>query len=141
MDKITLKRLKIIAISAIAWNTLGLLAFIMQITISQESINSLSQAEQDLYNNIPLWNTIAYAIAVFGGLLGSIFLLLRKKISVTFYLLSLIGIFVQTIYNFFISKAIAVYGYGSAILPLFVLLLGVFLFFYSKQMKEQGVLK
>jgi hypothetical protein len=141
MNKIILRRLKIIAISAIAWNVLGVLALIMQFSMTDEMINSLPQAEQELYTNIPIWSTTAYAVAVFGGLIGSILLLMRKKLSVHFYLLSLIGVFVQTFYNFFISKAIAVYGYQSAILPLFVLFLGIFLYFYSKNLTNEGVLK
>lgn len=141
MDAITLKRHKIISYTAIAWNFLGLLAFVMQLLMTKESIKTLPQAEQELYLNLPAWYTIAYGIGVFGGLLGSVFLLQRKKISVTLFSVSLLGILAQTIYTFFMSNTFAVYGYGSAILPMFVVFLAVFLLAYSWILSKEGYLK
>ena len=141
MDAITLKRHKIISYTAIAWNFLGLLAFIMQQLMTDEMIKSLPQAEQSLYTNLPAWYTVAYGLAVIAGFLGSIFLLLRKKISVSLYLLSLIGVLAQTFYTFFMSNTFAVYGYSSAILPLFVVILAIFLYAYSKRLLQEGYLK
>ena len=141
MDSITLRRHKIISYTAIAWNFLGLLAFIMQQLMTDEMIKSLPQAEQELYTSLPAWYVIAYGLAVFAGFLGSIFLLLRKKLSVTLFLVSLIGIFVQTFYTFFMSNTFAVYGYRSAILPLFVIILAIFLYSYSKRLLQEGYLK
>lgn len=141
MDSTTLKRHKIISYAAIAWNFLGLLSFIMQQLMTDEMLKKLPQAEQDLYTNLPAWYTIAYGIAVIFGFLGSIFLLLRKKISTTLYLLSLIGVLTQTFYMFFMSNTFAVYGYSSAILPLFIVVLAIFLYAYSKRLLQERYLK
>lgn len=141
MDTITLKKHKIISISAIAWNFLGLLAFIMQLSMTDEMIKALPQAEQDLYSNLPSWYIVAYGLAVIAGLLGSITLLMRKKISVALFSISLIGILAQNIYTFFFSNTFSVYGYGSAILPIFVIVLAIFLFSYSNTLKKEGYLK
>lgn len=141
MDSTTLKRHKIISYAAIAWNFLGLLSFIMQQLMTDEMLKKLPQAEQDLYTNLPAWYTIAYGMAVIFGFLGSIFLLLRKKISTTLYLLSLIGVLTQTFYMFFMSNTFAVYGYSSAILPLFIVVLAIFLYAYSKRLLQEGYLK
>jgi len=141
MDSITLKRHKIISFTAIAWNFLGLLAFIMQVLMTDEMINALPQAEQDLYTSLPQWYIIAYGLGVIGGFIGSIALLMRKKISVALFSVSLIGILAQTIYTFFFSNTFAVYGYSSAILPLFVVVLAVFLLSYSLTLKKEGYLK
>lgn len=141
MDSTTLKRHKIISYAAIAWNFLGLLSFIMQQLMTDEMLKKLPQAEQDLYTNLPAWYTIAYGMAVIFGFLGSIFLLLRKKISTTLYLLSLIGVLTQTFYMFFMSNTFAVYGYSSAILPLFIVVLAIFLYAYSKRLLQERYLK
>jgi hypothetical protein len=140
MDSITLKRHKIISYTAIAWNFLGLLAFIMQVLMTDEMIKALPQAEQELYTNLPSWYIFAYGIGVLGGFIGSIALLLRKKISVALFSVSLIGILAQTIYTFFFTNTFAVYGYGSAILPIFVVVLAVFLLSYSTTLKKEGYL-
>ena len=78
---------------------------------------------------------------MFGGLFGSVFLLQRKKISVALFSVSLLGILAQTIYTFFMSNTFAVYGYGSAILPMFVVFLAVFLLAYSWSLSKEGYLK
>jgi len=141
MESIALKRHKIISYAAIAWNFLGLLSFIMQQLMTDEMLKKLPQAEQDLYTSLPAWYTIAYGIAVIFGFLGSVFLLLRKKISVTLYLFSLMGVLGQTFYMFFMSNTFAVYGYSSAILPFFIVLLAIFLYAYSKRLLQEGYLK
>lgn len=141
MDSTTLKRHKIISYAAIAWNFLGLLSFIMQQLMTDEMLKKLPQAEQDLYSNLPAWYTISYGMAVIFGFLGSVFLLLRKKISTTLYLLSLIGVLTQTFYMFFMSNTFAVYGYSSAILPLFIVVLAIFLYAYSKRLLQERYLK
>ena len=54
------------------------------------------------------------------------------------FLISLLGILVQMYYNLFISKAIEVYGPGGYIMPALILIIGVFLVWYSKQAKIKG---
>ena len=96
-------------------------------------------AEQlEMLNNTPSWATAAFAIAVFGGLLGCIALLLRKSWAKSLLLLSLIGIIVQLIYNLFISKAMEVYGPGAVIMPISVLVVGIFLVWFAKKGIAKG---
>ncbi len=82
--------------------------------------------------DIPAWVTAAFAIAVFGGTLGCLGLLLRKKWARLVFLISLIGIIVQMIHNVFISNNMDVYGPGAVIMPIMVLIIGVYLIMYSK---------
>jgi len=99
---------------------------------------ALPEAERALYDNIPSWVTAAFAIAVFGGLIGSAFLLMRKKLARPMFLISLIAIIVQMSYNLFMSRAAEVYGPGSVIMPIMVIVIGVFLLMYSKKTIAKG---
>jgi len=112
----------------------------MQAYMTQEELLALPLEEQALYSDIPAWVTAAFAIAVFGGLLGCLLLLLRKKLATFVFIISLIGIIVQMIYNVFMSKAAEVYGPGNMMMPLMVIVIGTFLIWYSKRMQNQGVL-
>lgn len=128
----------IISIIALIWNLMGVFAYIAQVNMSDEIIAALPEAERTLYENVPAWVTGAFAIAVFGGALGCILLLLRKKLATSVLIISLIGIIAQMIYNFGMSKAAEVYGPGGMIMPAMVVLIGVFLVWYAKQATAKG---
>ena len=123
----------IIAVIALIWNLMGVMAYLGQAYMTDETKALLPEAEKALYNNVPIWVTAAFAIAVFGGVLASIALLMRKQIAKTLFLVSLIGILVQMIYNFFISAAMDVYGPGEIIMSTMVIVIGVYLYLYSKK--------
>jgi len=123
----------IIAVIALIWNLMGVMAYLGQAYMTDEAKALLTEAEKALYDNVPIWVTAAFAIAVFGGVLASIALLMRKQIAKTLFLVSLIGILVQMIYNFFISAAMDVYGPGEIIMSTMVIVIGVYLYLYSKK--------
>lgn len=129
-----IKRFKGIAIFAIIWNIIGVAFFFMHTTISDESLGDLPENVQAIYNNIPLWKNIAYAVAVFGGLIGSVLLFLRKKLAVPILTLSLIGIIISFYYDFFATKLIDIYGNGAIAMPLIIFIIGIFLAWYSKKL-------
>ncbi|MGY0392460.1 hypothetical protein ACW5R3_07905 [Bizionia sp. KMM 8389] len=128
----------IISILAIIWNLMGVGAFLSQLFITPEILENLPEAEQALYANIPGWVTAAFAVAVFGGTIGSIGLILRKSWARFVFIISLIGIVLQMTYNFFISNTMDVYGPGAIVMPIMVLIIGVFLVYYSKSAIAKG---
>jgi len=128
----------IVSVLALGWNGLGVNAYLQQ-AYDTESHRAMYTVEQlEMVNNAPSWYTAAFAVAVFGGLLGCIALLLRKKWSKSILLLSLIGIIVQLIYNLFISKAMEVYGPGAIVMPIMVAVIGIFLVWFAKKGIAKG---
>ncbi|MDX1315550.1 MAG: hypothetical protein R3356_08615, partial [Eudoraea sp.] len=81
----------------------------------------------------PAWVTAAYAIAVWGGLLGCIALLIRKRWARPLLLVSLLGVVAQTSYNLFATNAVEIYGQGMGLLlPLFVVVIAILLVLIAK---------
>jgi hypothetical protein len=130
----------IIGIVALLWNLSGVYFYLQQAYMTQEDLLALPLEQQPFYQNIPAWVTGAFAIAVFGGTLGCILLLMRKKLATTLFLVSLVGIIVQMIYNVFMSGAVEVLGTGVLVMPITVLLIGVFLLWYSRKKVAEGIL-
>lgn len=97
----------ITSVIALLWNAMGAYMYLIQ-AYNTESFQAMYTSEQlEMVNNAPSWATAAFAVAVFGGVLGSIGLLLRKKWAKSVFLLSLLGIIAhQIIYNLFMSGAI-----------------------------------
>lgn len=123
----------VIAIFFLLWNLMGVVSFFAHTFISEEALTNLPTQERELYGDYPIWITIVFAIAVFGGLLGSLGLILKKKWSKTAFTLSLCAIIPQMIHNVFFTKSIEVYGFvQAASMPIMVLFFGIFLVYFSK---------
>lgn len=127
-----------IAIFAIIWNLLGVIAYIAQMMMTPEMLEALPEAERAIIENTPSWATSAFAIAVWGGTLGSILLLLKKKIAVYIFALSFVGVLVQMYHSIFIANSIEVYGPGGLVMPIMVLLIGGGLIWYSNDLTKKG---
>lgn len=128
----------VVAGIAAVWNLMGAGAYVGMVTVSEEELSKVSEAERMLYETMPVWVTSAFAIAVWSGVLGSIVLLFRKAIAYQIFIVSLAAILIQMFYNLFMSKAIEVNGASAAILPIVVILIAVFLVWFSKSSREKG---
>ena len=130
----------IIGISALIWNLMGVFQYLSMAYMTADDLAAMPLEVQALYENIPAWVTAAFALAVFGGALGCILLLLRKKLATFVFIISFVSILVQMTHWLLMSKAIEVYGPGGMIMPVMVIVIGAFLVLYSREMKSQGVL-
>ncbi|MDG3583683.1 MULTISPECIES: hypothetical protein [Galbibacter] len=127
-----------VAILALLWNFMGVGAFISDVTMTDEALQALPDAQRELYENNPMWTKIVYGIAVFGGLLGSIGLLAKKKWAKPIFVVSLIAIFIQMGYSLFIAKTPEAYGSVAYIMPVLVILIAAFLIAFSNRAIKRG---
>ena len=128
----------IVAGIAFIWNALGVNAYVETVTMTEEGFAAMSAAERGLYENVPSWATAAFALAVWGGTIGSLGLLLRRAFTYYILILSLLGIIVQLIYNVFMSQSMDVYGPGPAlVMPMMVLIIGVLLVWLARFAKSK----
>ena len=109
------------------WNLLGVMAYIMQVTMSPDAVAALPDAQRQLYENTPEWATAAFAIAVNGGALGCLLLLLKRNLAGLFLQLSLAGVLVQMFHSFFMSKSFEVFGPGGTVMPIMVIVIAIYL--------------
>ncbi len=100
----------------LVWNLVGVMAFVGQMTMD---LTTLPAAEQAFYESTPAWATVAFAVAVFGGVLGCVGLLLRRGWAFAMLVACLLGIVVQDGHSLFIGNGIEVFGPAGFILPLF----------------------
>lgn len=129
---------KVVAILAIIWNIMGVMAYLGQAMMGPEAMEALPEEQQELYQNIPAWATAAFALAVWGGLVGSIMLFMRKSAAKFALWISLIGIVVNDIYNFMVIDAVSLFGMTALYMQLFVLIVGIYLIVLYNQAKSKG---
>ena len=122
----------VVSVLALIWNLMGVLNYLAQAFITE--IKAEYTVEQlTLIEGRPAWVTAAFAIAVWGGLLGCIALLIRKRWARPLLLISLLGIVAQTGYNLFATDALAVFGsLMGLVIPLIVVIIGILLVLIAK---------
>ncbi|WP_339661629.1 hypothetical protein [uncultured Polaribacter sp.] len=125
----------VISVLALLWNLIGVMAYLTRAFITDEMIATLPEPQQAEFAVVyPAWVTAAFALAVFCGALGTIALLIRKKWATNLFLISAIAAFVQHVYIFLNVEV------NSFIMPVLVLLICVFLFWYTKKCADDGIL-
>ncbi|MEO7990129.1 MAG: hypothetical protein ABI663_11340 [Chryseolinea sp.] len=131
----------IVSAVALIWNLMGVMAYISQVTMSPEALQALPENQRALYESAPSWATGAFAIAVWGGTLGCILLLLRRKLATPVLILSLAGILVQMYHSFFISNSLEVFGPGGLVMPIMIIVIGIWLIWLSRKATTNGWMK
>jgi len=106
--------------------------------MTPDSLAALPEATRVLLEGRPEWATAAFAIAVNGGALGCVLLLLRKAIAVPVLVASFAGVLVQMYQSVFMANSIEVYGPGGMIMPISVLVIGAYLIWFSLDAKKKG---
>jgi len=127
----------IISVAALIWNIMGVIAYLGQAYMTEEVLKALPEGEQAYHNNVPAWVTAVFAIAVFAGVFGSLGLLMRKKWATMLFIVSLIAVIAQLIYNVFIQKFIELSG-EKIIFPIVVLIIAILLVFLSRKAGKEG---
>ena len=128
----------VVSIIALLWNIMGVLNYLSQAFMTEEVLATLPKEQQIMFPEVPAYVTAAFAIAVFGGALGALLFLLRKKLSKMLFLLSFLGIAVQMSYGFIMIENSDSYGPGGIFMPVLIIVLGAFLIFYSRKADANG---
>lgn len=140
MDKLP-KWFVVTAVIALLWNLLGCFAFVSDLRLSPEDIARLPEAQRALYDARPGWAVASTALAVFGGVLGCIGLLLRKRWALPVFVASLVGILVQDFGLFFLADGATLAGPTAVVLQGIVLLVGIGLILLSRRGIARGWLR
>jgi hypothetical protein len=128
----------IIGGAALVWNLIGLVFYVAQVTTSPEDFAKLTEAQQEFFLATPTWATAAFAMAVNAGVLGSLFLLLRKSWAVPIFGISLLAIVAQDVDAYVLRDVYSVMGVSSLIIPSMVFVIGIALLLYARMTKERG---
>jgi len=119
---------------ALVWNGLGAANYFAQ--MNPDILATYRESERVIIEGRPAWATAGFAIAVFGGVLGSALLLLRRSLAWQVFVASLLGVIVTMLHTLgsginFGAAEIA----GIILMPLAV---AVFLIWYSRHATNKG---
>ncbi len=131
----------IIAVVTLIWNLLGVFAYLGEVYAPPEVLEVMPEEQRMMIEQHPVWATGAYAIAVWGGFLGCLLLLFKRKFASILLILSLSGVIIHMIYNLFIADATISYGFAHVIVTILIPLIGIGLILLAKKGKNAGWLR
>ena len=124
----------IIGAVALIWNVMGVINFFVQ--MNPDMLTAYRESERAIIEGRPAWATGGFAVAVFGGALGCLLLLLRKSAAFYLFIASLLGVIVTMIHTLGVGID---FGLGEILgIILMPLVVAVILIWYSKQARSKG---
>ena len=122
----------VIGAAGLVFNLLGCMNYISQ--MNSELVASMPDVYRAIVERRPAWGTGAFAIAVFGGALGCLLLLLRKSIAAYMFIASLVGAAIAQLP----FVGMVDFPVGAWIGSLSQLVVGGFYIWYSKEVESKG---
>jgi hypothetical protein len=126
----------------ILWNGYGAFDYTMSNLKGEEYLKSVGMTAEQIAHFVamPSWMTALWAIGVWGGVLGSILVLMRNKLAVPVFIASLVAFVGSVIYSVIIEPA-PHSGPGMLAMHAVIFAGCVFFVWYSMRAKKQGLLR
>lgn len=132
----------IVGVVALLWNAMGALDYTMTETRNASYMKNFTPEQLAYFYGFPKWVIATWALSVWGGVAGSIALLLRRRWAVPVFAVSLAMMVLTFIHNFVLTDGYTVMGgVGAVIFTLTIVAVGVVLVVYSGWLVRRGVLR
>lgn len=129
----------IIASLGLLWNLMGVYNFVLTITNSESFRAQYTLEQLKALDATPPLLHVVFGIAVITGTLGCVFLLLKKKLAIASFAVSLVAVLLQMGISTFATDSVKVFGIGMGIvMPIVVIAIAIFLYYYSKGATQRG---
>lgn len=128
---------------ALVFNGLGVFDYLMSMTSGAAYMASAGMTPEQIahYEAMPTWMSAVWAIGVWGAFSASVLLLLRRKLALPVFGVSLAAFLISLVYTYLLSDGGEVMGMQVAITSSVITAILVFLVWYSNMMGKRGVLR
>ena len=130
----------LVGVVGILWNSVGAFDYLSTQTQNESYMSQFTPEQLEFFYGFPTWVVAFWALAVWGGVLGALLLLLRRRFAAPVLLISFVSMIVTAIHNFVLSNGLEVMGGPGLVFTglIFVFALGLWL--YARSMARRGVL-
>lgn len=134
------RHLWVVGILALVWNLMGAVDYLMTELRIEAYMNQFTAEQLEFFYSLPAWLVAFWAIAVWGGVLGAILLLMRKKLAVPVFVVSFLCMVITTIHNYGFSGGADIVGGLGLTMSAVIFVVALALIFYARAMARKGVL-
>ncbi len=123
------------------WSVIGVISFMLTQMNVEAVMSRFPPQQREYFESFPLWAVAFWAIGVFGGVIGSLLLLLKNRLAFPVLLASVIGVAVCNLGGLFLLGGMEVMRATGALgLTVFPVIVAAFLAYYARAMSRKGVL-
>lgn len=122
---------------ALIWNALGSINFFVQ--MNADAVAAMPETHRAIIESRPVWATGAFAVAVFGGAIGCVVLLLRKSAASYLFVASFLGVIATMIHTLSVAGSTIDFSpFETFMMILMPPVVAAYLIWYSKRAEGRG---
>lgn len=127
---------------SLLWNAGGGFDFVMTLTDNEAYMGQFTPEQRTYFTTFPFWLILAWGVAVWSAIAGSILLLLRSRWAEPAFWLSLVAMLVTAAHNYLLSETsmLELVGPFALIFSAAIVLVTLALIYYARRMNEAGYL-
>ncbi len=127
--------------TALLWNSIGAFDYAMTESRNAAYLAPFNAEQLAYFMALPKWVVATWATGVWGGVLGSLLLLLRQTRAVLVFAVSLGGMAITFVHNYALSDGIRIMGGGAVVFSTVIFTVGVALLLYARFLAKAQVLR
>jgi len=139
-SQIVPKHLWIVGILGLLWDLVGVYDYLMTQTRNEAYLAKFTPEQLEYFTSFPVWFEFFWAIAIWGGVLGCVLLLLRKKLATMVLLVSFASMCLTAVYSYGLSNGMEVMGSEGLIFTIIIFFIALGLWLYARAMQQRNVL-
>lgn len=142
-DRKTPWHLWVVGAFYLLWSAMGALDYTMTQTRNDVYMAQFTPEQLTYFYSFPSWMIAAWAVGVWGGVIGAILLLLRHRWAAPAFWLAFLAGAVGAVYTFVLAETpfSQIAGTFELVFSLVILVLSVLVIWYAQNMRARGVLR
>ena len=126
---------------ALLWNCIGAFDYTMTESRNAAYLAPFTPEQLAYFLALPKWVVATWAVGVWGGVLGSLLLVLRQQRALQVFAVSLAGMAITFLHNYALSDGIRIMGGGAVVFSAVICTVGIALLLYTRHMATAQVLR
>lgn len=131
----------VVGVLSLLWNAVGAADFTLTQMQHEPYMSNFTPEQLEYFYGFPIWVIVCWGIAVWGGVLGSILLLMRRRPAALAFFVSLLAMIATSVHNLLLSNGLAVMGDTAAWFSALIFVIALALFVYAGIMNRRNILR
>jgi hypothetical protein len=132
----------VVGVLALLWNSGGAFDYLMTQTRNPGYMGSFTPEQLAYFYGFPRWVVATWALSVWGGVAGAVLVLLRQRLAVWVFAVSLAAMVPTFFHNYVLTDGFAIMGgVGALIFTAVIVAVGAALLLYARGLASRGLLR
>jgi hypothetical protein len=132
----------VVGILSLLWNLGGAFDFFMTETKNAAYLKNMTPAQLEFCSSLSFWVVVLWGLATWCAPLGSLLLLLRRRVAMSVFFVSLVCMVLTTVHNYgFTNIRQVMPGTGPLIFTGVIFIVALLLWIYARTLCRRGVLR